>query len=249
MVLLAALLWSSAAVAQPWDRVGVSDGVIISMQPDEGRKVPRFRGVAEVQEPLWHLVAVLGDAERTCEWNPALSECRTVRRTSDVDFRLYARLAAPWPIDDRDAVIESKLVSDATGDRVIASFRAVGDPGVPIPANVVRFPKLYGHYRLVRLGPRRTRVEYFVDADPGGMLPAWVVRFIVREMPVAAVAGLRQQGRATRGQYASFVARHDPSAGLPAAPPPPVTNGPEAQGGSRAAGGTGRPRSVAAAER
>ncbi len=71
-------------------------------------------------------------------------------------------------------------------------------------------PRLRGHYALTALGPKRTRVEYQVDADPGGNLPDWLITRIGRDDPWYTLRDLRERVAETRGEYADFLRRWDP---------------------------------------
>jgi hypothetical protein len=50
-------------------------------------------------------------------------------------------------------------------------------------------------------------VRYQVDADPGGLLPAWVAEKASSEIPRNTLTNLRQQVKATRGQYDDTIKR------------------------------------------
>ena len=73
------------------------------------------------------------------------------------------------------------------------SFKNVSDPLKPQVKGVVRLPKLIGHYKLTRVGPKKTLVEYQVEADPGGSLPDWIVERVAKDMPYQTLAHLRDR--------------------------------------------------------
>ncbi len=204
------------AWAQTWQRVGEEHGVALWVKPDPSRPVPVFKGSTVIDAPLYQVLAILSDIERAAEWNSRAAEVRMMWRRSDFRFRFYTRISAPWPFEDRDAVLDTSLQRSADGERIVATFQAVVDPTLPERANTVRFVHLLGIYRMERLPDERTLVEYEVDADPGGNMPDWLVRYATRAMPLDALGGLRKHVVRTRGQYAEFIQRHDPKARLSA---------------------------------
>ena len=51
----------SADAAGKWRYVTKGEGVRVYDMPEEGRAVPRFRGVATIEAPALQLLAILGD--------------------------------------------------------------------------------------------------------------------------------------------------------------------------------------------
>ena len=66
---------------------------------------------------------------------------------------------------------------------------------------------MYAHLRY--LGPSSTEVDYRLDLDPGGSVPKWVVRWLVKRLPLKTIRRLRRQISKTRGGYDAFLNRHD----------------------------------------
>ena len=216
------LLVPLTALAGGWERIAREKGVSVYIRDIPGRDVPRFKGVATIDaEPLL-LLAVLADVERACEWNAACVHARIVQKRGEFDIDFHNRLKATWPVSDRDAVLRTLARIEDGGARVYAEFRAVASS--PAPASgVVRFPMLHGRYEIRRTAEGRSRVEYVIDANPGGWVPAWFVKYAVKNVPLDTLTGLRRQAKKMATHYAPFVARHrgpPPAATVPTAPPP-----------------------------
>jgi len=75
-------------------------------------------------------------------------------------------------------------------------------------------PRLAGYYHLEVID-----AGHQVDADPGGLLPDWLVKLTSRKLPIETLVGLRRQVAKTRGKYEAFLKRYDPTKGgkVPAA--------------------------------
>ncbi len=67
-------------------------------------------------------------------------------------------------------------------------------------------PRLRGHYVLKILDYNKTRVEYQIDADPGGMLPDWLIESASKDIPLNTLTGLKKRVAQTRkaGTYKEF---------------------------------------------
>jgi len=119
------------------------------------------------------VVAVLMDLERFAEWFPSLSRWQVLERDDETAL-VYGRQDLPWPVADRDYVVEYRWTTQPDG-----AFRldAEGRSGVgPSPqADTVRLEQLHSVW-LVRPEGVRAAVRYVYRGAPGGRLPDWVSR-------------------------------------------------------------------------
>lgn len=189
-----------------WTTVADEDGIAITSRPSEHSPLPVFRGVGVVDAPLLEVLAVVTDAERHQEWIFACSASGLVAQTSDATGIVYNRTATPWPVPDRDVVLDSR-VEIIDGEReVMVRFSATEHPDRPVERGVVRMTYLHGHYHLWAEDATHTRVEYQVDSDPGGSLPTWLATRGTRDMPLETLRALRSQLVRTRGLYDERIA-------------------------------------------
>jgi hypothetical protein len=201
---------ASAADDEPWREVLDKDGIRVSQRLSSGRSMPEFRSVAEIPASRWHVLAVVVDVPNQPRWMHRLSEASVLHAEAPFSAIFYLRMDLPWPISDRDVVVESDTGFPGEDVSLTRFARTTHADRKPVEG-VVRMPRLRGHYRLTALAPERTRVEYQVDADPGGNLPRWLVTRISRDDPWYTLKDLRERVAATRGEYTDFVRRWDPS--------------------------------------
>jgi len=196
-----------------WERDTTEAGIVVSTRTEPGRGLPVFKGVGVVDANLHEVLAVLDDTGRFTEWMPSCAKARVIKKISEFDRIEYNRTAAPWPVSDRDVVVRSTLEGSAEKQEVWARFQSVTAPGQGPIAGVVRMPRLRGFYHLQAIDEGHTRVTYQVDADPGGMLPDWLVKRTSRRLPIDTILGLRKQIKKTKGKYEAFLQRYDPTRG------------------------------------
>jgi len=200
--LMSSLLFlAKPAAAEPWQTVASDQGVVVEEQRIPGRSLPIFRGTTEIDAPAELLIAIIRDVPDHTLWMPNCAESRVIADTahSDPDTQLvYRRTEAPWPVADRDVVLESRIdVADAKGE-IRVSFESVDIPSVPAASGAIRMPHVSGFYLLRSLESGGTRVLYQVDADPGGNLPTWLASRTSRDNPILTLVGLREQAALER---------------------------------------------------
>ena len=176
-----------------WEVVKTSEGIEVSLQEVEESALPVFRGIGIIEADYWDVLAVLLDVEERPNWAHKCVETRVIRDEGARGRIIYDRVDAPWPVSDRDIVVRSTMEVDLERKQIQIKFQQVWDCDVPEVEDVVRMPRMKGHYVLQATGDGFTKVEYQIDADPGGLLPNWLIDMASREIPFETLRGLRTQ--------------------------------------------------------
>lgn len=208
--LLTAILLASACLqaagADEWEVILERDGIVVSRRSVEGERLPRLRAVGEVPGTPYEVLAVLLDVPEHVAWRPDCAESRIVRRISHWKSLTYTRIRTPWPLADRDVVVEDEVLFLDPLSRVKVIFQAVAAPDVESGRHVIRMPSVTGSYSIEATQDGRSRVQYELKADPGGSVPDWLVAIQSTSNPFRTLAGLREQLERTRGRYDEEIA-------------------------------------------
>lgn len=159
-----------------------------------------FRAEGVVHAPFSEVMAVLYAGDRREEWLPRCSVSDVlVSRGSLAEGRFwtrnYQRFETPWPIWDRDVIVDirGKVDHEKKRARVYFSDRKLKKPEVP--KRVVRMPKLRGMYAVRGTKNGKTYLRYMVESNAGGSLPRWLIRWLSNSAPAEGVIALRAQVR------------------------------------------------------
>ncbi len=213
---LAVVLSTAASIAMaeelaspgtgPWELVRDEDGIVVHRRTVEGSPLHEFRGVGVVDAPISAILGVLDDSEHRTEWMKEAVVNKRIERLSPTSEILYNRTGAPWPVSDRDVVSKAEMTFDPAAHELRIDFTSVTHPDWPPQDGVVRMPSLHGHwYMWPERGGAATRIEYQVHADPGGLLPDWIINRVSRNIPFDTLAGMREQ--VVRRHYPEFEQR------------------------------------------
>ena len=184
----------SGARAGDWEQIDEDAGIKVWRREVEGSDFVVFRGRGNVRAPIQLVAAVIRDADRETEWMENCVDARTLRFSSATDAIVYHRTGSPVPfISDRDTVLATTTAVFPDKRTVVVTFTSTTDERMPPKDGVVRMPTLKGHWRLVQLDPYTTELEYQVQADPGGALPAWLVNMVSKKLPFHTVRRMREQ--------------------------------------------------------
>lgn len=203
-------LCATALATEPgWEKERTQDGLTVYTKAREGRALPLVKAEGLIPENMYEILAVLNDVERHTQWMAKMRESTLVSRRDDFNLRLYQIFDAPWPVTDRDAVLLVHVEYDRERQRIGVHFRNVRTH--PHAPGLVRLPQLDIMVRLRFAGPHKTWVRYQMDVDPGGQIPNWVMRWILRRLPFRTLEKLRKQVQRTRGKYSLFLDKWDPN--------------------------------------
>ena len=198
------------AQAADWQVIAERDGIVVSRRSVAGRAFPQLRAVGEVPGTPYEILAVLLDVPAHAKWLPDCIESRTLRRLDDWRYVIYTRTDAPWPVSDREAVIENEVIFLEPPSKLKVTFEAMPAPEIARARGTVRMKTVSGYYLIEAIDDRRSLVQYELDADPAGALPAWLVTYQSTRNPLQTLAGLRSRLLATRGQYRAQIAKFPP---------------------------------------
>ena len=196
-----------AGEAPKWKVITDSEGVLVSQKEVPGRSLPIFKGVTVIEADIFEILGVLQDVEKNPEWMHACVDAKRLKKFSDTEFLVYNRSGAPWPISDRDVVVRSKAKIDRENQVLTITMRSTESKLMPPNEDVVRMPRLNGHYIFSEASEGKTQIEYQIDADPGGLIPAWLAKMASRDIPLKTLVNLRNRVKKTAqaGTYKKYI--------------------------------------------
>jgi uncharacterized protein YndB with AHSA1/START domain len=195
----------------PWQLVRSDKGIVVHRRTVAGSQLKEFRGIGVIEAPVSAVMAVLNDSEHRREWMAESKEQRTLEQIDLTTVVLYSRLAAPWPVADRDLVMRATTRFEAAQSRVVIEISSTTHPSAPPVKGVVRMPSMQAHWHLSPvLGGKWTHAEYQVHVNAGGSLPTWLANLSSKKIPYDTIAALQKQVK--QRQYPEYQSKIE---GLP----------------------------------
>jgi hypothetical protein len=192
MMTLALVLASSAMAGR--NLVRVEDGITVEEETEAGRALPILIGSTTMNTSADRIAEWVTAVHTYVDWQHNCEEARVLSQP-DGSSLTYNRIGSPWPVSDRDVVLRTtREPLDNGGIRL--EFRSTEDANFDVPSGVVRMPRLIGSYVLTPTESGGTHVVYTVDSDPGGSLPAWLVRQAGKDLPYFTLKNLQERAEA-----------------------------------------------------
>ena len=123
----------------PWLMVSIDHGITVLSRDRPDRAFPAFRAHGQIRGRLFHVMAVILDNKRSPEWIPNCIESRQIKRLDSRRTIVYSVTNFPWPISNRDTVVESFRDTIKLGSEYKIWIRAKPDL-LPLVEGFVRIP-------------------------------------------------------------------------------------------------------------
>jgi len=189
---IALLLTLSTAMAQtPWKFLTEKNGIKVYSRSVADSKVKALKVTCVLDASLSALVTLLLDVPATPEWVSHTKSCTLVKRVSPAELYYYSEVSLPWPLDNRDFVAHVKVTQDKTTKVVTVDAPAI--PGVvAAKKGIVRVSHSLGYWIITPLGNGKIKVDYSLQVDPGGVIPAWAVNALSSQGPLDSFMEMRR---------------------------------------------------------
>lgn len=140
---------------------------------------------------LSQFVSVLQDVGSYDKWVYGSRSTRLLKEVSPAELYYYAEVDFPWPTTDRDFVSHVIISQDAQTRAVRVNAKNVQGL-VPVKPKIVRIERSTGEWIITPVAKGRVKVEYVLQVDPGGDLPAWIINSFSSKGLVETFKNLRE---------------------------------------------------------
>jgi hypothetical protein len=158
----------------------------------DASKFKSIKASFEINATAPELVAMIMDIAAYDEWQYNTINPKVLKWISKQELIYYVEVAAPWPVSNRDLIVHLKIEQDPITKNLI--FTANGIPDyIPVKEGITRVPMSKSTWAVEPLSSTKLRVEYTMNIDPSGSVPAWMVNMVCAEGPFESFYTLRNK--------------------------------------------------------
>jgi hypothetical protein len=168
------LLAGAARADAPWKTVSSRAGLQVERRDVADSSMPEVRVTVHSALPAWRVAAAVW-AERDGEFARKSSKKRVILRETADERVVYEHVRTPV-VSDRDYTVRLRRTGDGRTAPFHLDFTLANDSGPPPEHGVVRLPRLHGTWSVVPAGDGGCDIVYVVHSEPGGGVPAFLVR-------------------------------------------------------------------------
>ncbi len=180
----------------------------------KGSDFRAYRIEAEVESTLAGLVAHQKDAVGFPKWMDGVKSSELFKDTGDA-YYTHSIAPAPWPVKDRDSVVESLITQDPDTLEVNIRFTAQNHLRPP-QKGCERVAGIDGEWIFTPIteggnATGRVKLLYINHVNPGGKIPGWLANNFAVDVPFNTIKGLIKAVKESKYQEASFDFIKEPS--------------------------------------
>jgi START domain len=193
----------SSAAQTDWQLRQDKEGIKVYTKKMDNSPVKAVKTVCTINASLTRLTAVLLDIKSTTDWVYATKSITLLKQVSPAELFYYSELEIPWPADNRDFIV-LLTVSQDQKTKVITVIGQNNPNYLPSYKNIVRVQHSYSKWIITPLQNGQVKIEYELQANPGGNVPAWLINMFVTKGPFETFKKLREQVKKPAYNYVSL---------------------------------------------
>jgi hypothetical protein len=157
-----------------WKLAKEKDGIKVYQRDSKNSSFKSIKVECTLQGTYDKLIAVINNVGGYKNWVYNNKEASLLKRISASEFYYYTEAYLPWPMDNRDAVMHTRITRDSLNRFLKINSTAVPNYIAP-KSDKVRIPYSDINWYVTRPTTTSIHIVYTFDTNPGGNVPAWLV--------------------------------------------------------------------------
>ncbi|MEE2960944.1 MAG: START domain-containing protein [Myxococcota bacterium] len=204
---------SEDLVKDGWELISEDEGFVTHRKEVKESNIFAFRGEMIADLPISMVMSIFLDSARRNLWVDRFHSSKDIVRSGEFDKTYWIRFGLPFPISDRDYVLQATGNMDNENRVFTAHIRSVENENRPEDDCCVRASAMGTYYRFKAIpGENKTKLEVEVHTDPKGLLPGWLVNLIQKNWPRKTLTGLVREAQNAQEAHRKFVSWQIPPA-------------------------------------
>ncbi|MCC5814052.1 MAG: START domain-containing protein [Leptospira sp.] len=192
LLFLCIIIGTTPAYSQSWKSAKNKNGIQVFTRSVEGSSLKEFMGKATVNASTEKIVALIKNTASYTSWLHDCKEAKMLDEKNRLEWYIYLRNGAPWPVSDRDVVVQAKM-TEAKDGKIVISMKNSPTPNVPNKSGVVRIPSLKGYWKITPMEDGKSEVIYQAHTDPGGNIPEVAANIVVVDIPYNSLFNMKKK--------------------------------------------------------
>lgn len=176
-----------------WEQIESSEGVTHFSKSIPDSVFKAYKGTCTINCPLDILYSILCDVPAHTKWIKYCNSSIELARPKPDESIQYYTFDIPWPLYDRDIVVNCKVDSDWDAGRVTIKSEAVKDRQTPVPVQkkLLRVTDSEQIWDLEYVSSSETKVTFYSYASMDGVAPAMLNNLISCVIPSTSLKNLK----------------------------------------------------------
>ena len=172
-----------------WELKKDEDGIQVFTRKAAKGNIKELRVLCELDATKAQLINTLENIEDYNSWVYSNKKSTILKMITPQNIIYYTQSHLPWPIRDRDLVVELNITP--TQDVLNVQAKSLPDY-MPKDANYIRVPYSLAVWKVTQAPNNKLKIDYTFSVDPGGSIPSWLVNATLTTGPYNSFVKLRE---------------------------------------------------------
>jgi hypothetical protein len=179
----------SAFSQSNWKLTKNKDGIQVYQRDAKGSNFKNIKVECTLTGTFDKLVAIISNVSQYKDWVYNNKSATLVKRVSSYEFYYYTETFLPWPLDNRDAVMHTRITKDSLNRFLKINSTSVTGV-VPLKTDKVRITRSDINWYVTKPSANSIHIVYTFETNPGGNVPSWLVNSFADKGPFESFKAL-----------------------------------------------------------
>jgi hypothetical protein len=180
----------STGIAQgKWELKRNENGIEVYIRKAATGNLKELRVLCELEATRAQLISTLQDIASYNNWVYSNKKSVVLKTINPQRIIYYTQSHLPWPIKDRDLIVELDI--DPSPDVLNVQARSIPQ-FLPPNHSYIRVPYSLATWKVTQAQNNKLKVDYTFSVDPGGSIPVWLVNATLSIGPYNSFVKLRE---------------------------------------------------------
>ena len=177
-----------------WEFIDEKNSIKYYKAPVENSDFFQYKGVGIINAKIEVIGVILRDVISYKHWMHLCEEIKLIKDLGgdNDELIIYYVHNAPWPVPDRDKIVQTKSKIDRKNCSTLVSIHSIDYPSIPPEFGKIRMLNLEVKFLVEYIDRMNTKLTFHIKFEPGGILPAILTDIAMKSHPYHTIMGLRK---------------------------------------------------------
>jgi hypothetical protein len=179
----------NASAQKDWELSKDNDDIKVYTRKTDSSDFKSIKVEAVFTGTCEKLAGIIMGVDKNIKWVYHTKSLRLIKKVNINELIYYEETSLPWPMKNRDQAIRITLFPDSINHAL--KITTVGESkAIPATSGIVRVPYFLGVWQVKEISNEKISIEYYLNVDPGGSIPAWISNMFVAKGPYETFVNL-----------------------------------------------------------
>lgn len=182
-----------------WRLAVDKEGIKVYTRPAPGCPLDEFRGITEIKTTVDTIERILRDVNAQPVWMADCLQSGILKQFDNDHLVCYNVLDMPWPLSDRDLLIDTCFKKENGGKKLIVDMSVFAEDITPVNQKYVRVRDFRARCSAEQVTPDTCLIEYVNRVNPMAPVPDAIANSIAKNNPFNTLKGMKRM--VSEGRY------------------------------------------------